>query len=620
MKHFIRLATLVLLLVFASLPIPTRAERLADPIAPTSSLLAPPPQGWPEDAQSTTGPVPPPGVHAPAAPSIRQATAVVLNDVPAYIWHRGCGPTAAGMVIGYWDGHGFGDLVSGSAATQTFVVNQMIASIEHYDDYSLPLDNPSLDSGPRPDKSSTPEIDEHASNSLGDFMKTSWSSERNYYGWSRYSDMDDALTGYVQWVGPQYTATAVNQAIAPHGSFTWDSYRAEIDAGRPVVLLVDTDSNGVTDHFVTGVGYDEIGGVPYYGALDTWVTPVQWNIFRAMAVGKPWGIYGATLFQIQGNTCYSLTTSVHPPGSGSVGVTPSPNCNGTQYAQGAEVHLQANASPGNILNEWTGNASGSVNPLTVTMYANKSITANFVTGTLSYLYLPVINKPSPQGIYGTVTYNGAAASGVSLELRFWNGSSYSTRATTTTGADGRYLFMGVPSLSLGQRYYVRYQNSTNDSRLSYWGTRVLTSYTAGGSVAIGDFDIANIPLASPSPGATVFLPHVFQWTRRSATPTDSYDFNLFDPADGNPFWWTNPLDYVSSYALTVPPSGFGYRTTYGWAVGVYSPDEGYGGSFYYRTVRFSVAGLPELAPRLAPRPWTDYDRDLRSLPRPEKQR
>jgi hypothetical protein len=254
------------------------------------------PSGWPEDAQSTSGPTPPPGTERGyEAPSALQAQ-VVLSEVPAYTWWRGCGPTAAGMVVGYWDGQGFDDLVSGSAATQTAAVEAMISSTGNWDDYCLPLDSyPNL----LPDRSEFPPGDEHADNCVADLMKTSQSAHGNYYGWSWFSHMDDALQGYVNLVAPYYSATAVNQ---PWGALTWASYRAEIDAGRPVVFLVDTDGNGSTDHFVTGIGYSDDGGTLMYAVRDTWDTGIHWFPFVQMAAGRPWGIYGATLFQIDAVT------------------------------------------------------------------------------------------------------------------------------------------------------------------------------------------------------------------------------------------------------------------------------------------------------------------------------
>ena len=46
----------------------------------------------------------------------------------------------------------------------------------------------------------------------------------------------------------------------------WDSFTAAVDAGEPVELLVDTDANGTTDHFVTAIGYDDTPGALRYAA------------------------------------------------------------------------------------------------------------------------------------------------------------------------------------------------------------------------------------------------------------------------------------------------------------------------------------------------------------------
>ena len=220
------------------------------------------------------------------------------------------------------------------------------------------------------------------------------------------------------------------------------------------------------------------------------------------------------------------------------------------------------------------------------------------------VYLPLISKPIILGINGHVTLNGVAASGVPLDLRFYNGSAWSTFASTTTGANGSYSFLTAPSLGSGQKYYVRYLNSADTSRLSLWQTRVLTSYNAGTNVAIGDFDIANFIQTSPASGATVALPYLFQWNVRPSTPTDSYQFNLFNPfsSDGQPSWWTSPLGYVGSYSLNSLPTGFNPGTQYGWYVAIFSPDGGYGEPYYYRRVTFSNTGNgPQIKLPLVPK-------------------
>jgi hypothetical protein len=54
--------------------------------------------------QSTTGPIPPPEVAPKNADGASgSATAEVTLAVPGYFWRHGCGPTAVGMVVGYYD-------------------------------------------------------------------------------------------------------------------------------------------------------------------------------------------------------------------------------------------------------------------------------------------------------------------------------------------------------------------------------------------------------------------------------------------------------------------------------------------------------------------------------------
>jgi hypothetical protein len=210
---------------------------------------------------------------------------------------------------------------------------------------------------------------------------------------------------------------------------------------------------------------------------------------------------------------------------------------------------------------------------------------------IKQIFLPMIRRACSIGICGHVTLNGAPAAGASLELRFFNGSSWSTLATTTTNANGDYSFLGMPGLGPGQRYYVRYRNTGGvPGRLWFWGTRTLTSYAAGSDVEIGNFDIADIPLVSPPAGATVALPYTFQWVRRPATPSDTYELDLYDPTDGDPYAYTNLLGYVNGVTITGLPSGFSPGALYVWEIWVYSPDGGFGISYESRAVTFSNTG------------------------------
>jgi hypothetical protein len=117
---------------------------------------------------------------------------------------------------------------------------------------------------------------------------------------------------------------------------------------------------------------------------------------------------------------------------------------------------------------------------------------------------------------------------VFLELRFYNGSAWSTLMTTVTDSGGNYRFQNPSSLAAGQHYLVRYRNEIDQSRLGIWETPHLTSFPSGSHANMGSFDIANIVLNSPFDGYETNLPHLFAWTPRQHTPGDSYKFNLFD--------------------------------------------------------------------------------------------
>ena len=95
-------------------------------------------------------------------------------------------------------------------------------------------------------------------------------------------------------------------------------------------------------------------------------------------------------------TQYQLTTSVNPPGSGSV----NPNCSGgCWYNSGAQFDLTATPGNGYAFSTWSGSISSILNPLTVNMDSPKSITANFasVPGTLQIVSVDGFASSGEQG-------------------------------------------------------------------------------------------------------------------------------------------------------------------------------------------------------------------------------
>jgi 5-hydroxyisourate hydrolase-like protein (transthyretin family) len=211
------------------------------------------------------------------------------------------------------------------------------------------------------------------------------------------------------------------------------------------------------------------------------------------------------------------------------------------------------------------------------------------------------------GIFGQVTQTGGAAPGVPLQLRYFNGNAWATLATTTTGSDGRYAFTNLPSLGAGQKYYVRYENVTQTAgRLFVWSTRSLTAYTSGTAVELGSFDIADVALVGPPGGANIDPPVLFQWTRRSATPGDSYILEIYDPSDFQPRWLSPLLGYAESYTVFGMPPGLSLNTPYAWDVIVVSPDGGSGVSRVARLVQFASHTVDM---RIDSAPWP-FDEEL----------
>jgi hypothetical protein len=217
------------------------------------------------------------------------------------------------------------------------------------------------------------------------------------------------------------------------------------------------------------------------------------------------------------------------------------------------------------------------------------------------LYLPLLNRNAGGRLYGQVTENGLMAPGVPLTLCRLN-SPADTQCTlmgsTTTLADGAYTFANLPALGTGQKYYAYFQNTTGaKGRLWYWQTRSLVTYALGSQVLLGNFDISDIKLSSPSSPVTVTLPVAFTWQVRGAGPSDSYEFDLYEPQSGSPYFYTQPpLGHVGSYPLNSLPGGFSANTRYVWEVWAYAPDKAFGISLERRPVAFTASAAAFPAP------------------------
>lgn len=202
----------------------------------------------------------------------------------------------------------------------------------------------------------------------------------------------------------------------PNGLDTWmiygpfdlsnaDDAETAFDLWRDVEVSYDYVFFGVSNDFSTFYGYywdgtadwetEAVDYANFVGSPNVWV---GWKFHsdESVTYAGPW-IDEVAVWKHTSTVCYTLTTSVSPAASGSVNANPAPDCNnGTLYTAGTIVSLTANANTGYAFSNWSDGATGATNPINITMSADKSVTANFVTS--GSVYLDSVWTSKPNGI------------------------------------------------------------------------------------------------------------------------------------------------------------------------------------------------------------------------------
>ena len=174
----------------------------------------------------------------------------------------------------------------------------------------------------------------------------------------------------------------------------------------------------------------------------------------------------------------------------------------------------------------------------------------------------------------------------------------------TPADDGRYSFVGAPALGAGELYSVNYSNTTDDPNpgpgyLWSWSGNRIASYTAGQSVAGGDFDVADVLLASPDDGASVTLPAEFCWIPRGIAG-DNYRLVFWHP-DTDGMAASDFMGDSSCVTISGLPEDWPSGVAYLWWVRVYqganplAAPYNNGASYGDRevTIHFSAAARPQ---------------------------
>jgi hypothetical protein len=253
-------------------------------------------------------PAPPAGfdVQRNAAAPIEgnSAAGIHLLEAPAFKWVFGCSAVSGAMIAGYYDRSGWPNMYAGptnggviplddnswptwtDSASATYPGNPLIASKNGLDGrttrgsiddywiaYQSTLADPFITNG---------WIQHTWGTAIGDYMKTSQSSFTNTDGSTMFytytsvpnqltcatmaanSLADGTLGRKLFYEARGYTVTdCYNQRTdnTVAGGFSLAQFRAEIDAGRPVML-------NLLGHTIVGVGYDDTSSTIYIH--DTW--------------------------------------------------------------------------------------------------------------------------------------------------------------------------------------------------------------------------------------------------------------------------------------------------------------------------------------------------------------
>jgi hypothetical protein len=309
-------------------------------------------------------PVPPPGYELERAPvplyKLNRASALTL-PVPAFNWVFGCSAVSGAMIAGYYDRTGYPNIYTGPTnggvipmdsstwgtwndGYDTYPNNPLVASHNgvdgrvtrgSIDDYWISYGSTASDPYITGGWTQHTWVD-----AIGDYMKTSqsaWGNDDASTTFWNYSNNSGQLTcdylvsiGYTEdgtlgrrqfYQARGYTVTTCYNQKTDNtitNGFSFAQYKAEIDAGRPVMLNLYTSPNG---HTIVGVGYDTATNTAY--VHDTWdylthsmtwggsysgmllqsvsivypsvVTAVELKSFTAMVDKKPFTAYGKSV-------------------------------------------------------------------------------------------------------------------------------------------------------------------------------------------------------------------------------------------------------------------------------------------------------------------------------------
>jgi len=329
-----------------------------------------------------------------------------LPNVPAFDWSYGCSATSAAMMFGYYDNTGYQNIYTGPTNGGVIpMTNEVWGSGEcplsathqgidgrttrgHVDDYWINYGSTA------PDPFITNGWTEHIQGECtGDFMGTNQSLYSNSDGSTLFYYYTDGSPLY-DFIGEEsinkrdgchgmrlffesrgYTVSSnYTQSIMGYGGntqgFTFEEFKREIDAGRPVMIQV-------AGHSMVGYGYNDTGTLVYLH--DTWGYGDQEMMWGGEYSGlQHWGV---TVFIPASVPPETVVLTVTNTGAGTVtslppGIECGSDCSWI-FDFGTLVTLSAQANGDYFFTGWSGACSGTDPQCTITMNTDFTVTATF---------------------------------------------------------------------------------------------------------------------------------------------------------------------------------------------------------------------------------------------------
>ena len=194
--------------------------------------------------------------------------------------------------------------------------------------------------------------------------------------------------------------------------------------------------------------------------------------------------YQTPPFTVQIIFGYTLQTAVI--GDGTISTNPA----STEYASNSVVTLTATPAPNWAFGYWTGNATGSLNPVNVTMNGRRSVQAVFIPTAYP------LTASTPGG--GSVTVNGLV---IAPATYYSTGSVVTLAATASSG----WSFLGWQGNASGTNNPLSVTMNQTNNILAIFGTVVGTNAVGGGNIVLSQpnpipFGTVLTASAVPNPG------------------------------------------------------------------------------------------------------------------------